>query len=299
MQKLLADLPLFVEVAKWKSFTQAADALDVPLPTVSRRIAALEKSLGIQLFNRNNRKVELSEAGRGFYENCEFIVAEAQNALENLLREQKNHTGRIRLALPATVYFTFMQGALGAFTAKYPGIEMHVYFTTRWVDLYTEPFDLEIRTGELPDSDLVVKKLITTEQGVYASPELLSRYPVPHKPDDLSAMPYIHMTIFPRNSLTLRRDGATQTVDVRPVHVVNALALGLDFVLAGQGVAAIVSGTADAYVRSGQLVRLLPEWTVPGITVNLVRVGGKLSHRVQLFVDHLAAHFAAQSTTAR
>ena len=291
MQKFLADLPFFVEVAKWKSFTQAADALDVPLPTVSRRVAALEKSLGIKLLNRNNRKVELTEAGRGFYENCEFIMSEAQSALENLLRDQRNHTGRIRLALPATAYFSFMQGALGSFAAKYPGIEMHVFFSTRWVDLYTEPFDLEIRTGDLPDSDLVVKKLTHAEMGVYAAPELLSRYPAPREPGDLAAFPYIHMTISPRYSLELRKGDTTESVAMRPAHVVNALALGLDFVLAGQGIAAMTVGTSRTLEQSGTIVRLLPEWTVPGVTISLVRAGGKLPHRVQLFVDHLAAHF--------
>lgn len=294
MHNFLQDLPLFVEVAKWKSFTQAADALDIPLPTISRRIAAMEKSLGIKLFNRTKRKVELTEAGRGFYDSCEFVVAEAHNALENLLREQKNHTGRIRLALPATVYYTYMQGALGAFAAKYPGIEMHVHFSTRWVDLYSEPFDVEIRTGELPDSDLIVRRLITSEMGVYAAPELLSRYPVPHEPKELAAFPYIHMTVFSRHGLELRLDDKTEFVPMHPVHVVNGLALGLDFLLAGQGIAAIELGTARKHAEKGEIIRLLPEWSMPGLTINLVRASGKTSHRVQLFVDYFAEYFRKQ-----
>lgn len=291
MQKFLSDLPFFVEVAKWKSFTQAANALDVPLPTISRRIAALEKSLGIQLFNRSKRKVELTEAGCGFYESCEFVVAEAYNALENLLREQRKHTGRIRLALPATVYFTSMQGALGAFAMKYPGIEMHVHFSTRWLDLYSEPFDLEIRTGDLPDSDLIVRKLITSEMGVYAAPELLNRYHVPHEPDELTDFPYIHMTIFSRHGLELRKDGKAEFVSMHPAHTVNGLALALDFLLAGQGIAAIEVGTARKYEQAGEIVRLLPEWSTPGVTISLVRASGKTSHRVQLFVDYLVEYF--------
>ena len=291
MQKLFPDLPFFVEVAKWKNFTQAADALDIPLSTVSRRIAAMEKSLGIQLFHRNNRKVELTEAGRSFYDNCEFVVAEAHNALESLLREQKNHTGRIRLALPATVYFTYMQGVLGAFAAKYPGIEMHVNFSTRWVDLYSEPFDAEIRTGDLPDSGLIVRKLITSEMGVYASPDLLDHYPVPHEPKELAVYPYIHMTIFSRHGLELCMGSKAEFVSMRPTHIVNGLALGLDFLLAGQGIAAMEVGTARKYEQSGEIVRLLPEWSMPGVTINLVRTSGKISHRVQLFVDYLVDHF--------
>lgn len=291
MQKFLADLPFFVEVAKRKSFTQAADALDIPLPTISRRIAALEKSLGVQLFNRNSRKVELTEAGLSFYERSEFIVAEAQNTLESLLHEQNSETGRIRLALPATTYFLYMQGAFSSFVAKYPSIEMHVYFATHWVDLYTEPYDLEIRTGVLPDSDLIVRKLITNVMGIYASPELLKRYSIPKLPQDLANLPYIHMTVFPKYQLELYKDNKTEIITMKPVHVVNSLALGLEFLLAGQGIAAMETNTARQYEQTGKLVRLIPRWNTSGVTVNLVRSNGKISHRIQLFIEHLIDHF--------
>lgn len=132
------------------------------------------------------------------------FVDETHNALDNLRREQRDHRGRIRPALPATVCYTCMQGALGAFASKYPGIEMHVHFSTRWIDLYLEPFDLEIRTGELLDSNLVARPLITPRMGLYASPELLQRYDKPLEPYDLADLSYIHMTIFPRRSLELR-----------------------------------------------------------------------------------------------
>lgn len=291
MNKLFSHLPFFVAVAKHKSFTQAADLLDLPVPTVSRRITALEKSLGIRLFSRNSRKVELTEAGKMFFERCEYIVAEASDAVENLLNEQRNLTGRIRLALPGTTYFTYLQDALSSFAAKYPGIEMHVHFTTRRVDLYSEPFDLEIRAGALPDSDLSVRKLFTSVMGVYASPELLSRYTPPHEPRDLVGMPYIHIAIFPEHSLWLRSGSRQEKVPMNPVHVVNALAVAQEFVLAGQGISTLEEGTAWKFVQSGHLVRLLPEWSAAGVDINLVRVSGKLPHRIQLFVEHLVQHF--------
>lgn len=291
MNKLFSHLPFFVAVAKNKSFTQAADLLDMPVPTISRRITALKNSLGIRLFSRNSRKVELTEAGKTFFERCEYIVAEASDAVENLLDEQRNQTGRIRLALPGTAYFTYMQGALSAFTAQYPGITMHVYLTTRWVDLYSEPFDLEIRAGALPDSDLSVRKLFTSVMGVYASPELLSRYSQPDEPCDLARMPYIHIALFPEHCLWLRNGSRQEKVLMSPVHIVNAPSVAQEFVLAGQGIATLEEGTAWRFVRNGRLVRLLPEWSAAGVDINLVRVNGKLPHRIQLFVEHLVQHF--------
>jgi len=291
MQKVLSDLPLFVEVAKWKSFTRAAETLDMPLPTLSRRIAGLETSLGIQLFRRNKRKVELTEAGESFFERCDFVVAEARGALENLLGEQRNPTGRIRIALPATCYYTFMQGAFSFFAAKHPGIEMHVSFSTRWADLYSEPYDVDIRTGKLPDSDLIVRRLYTIKMGVYGAKTLLERFPTPATPLDLAPLPYIHMSILPRYTLDLRRGEESASVPMRPTHVVNAQAIGLEFLLAGQGIAAVDMNTAERYEASGEIVRLLPEWTVGEIDVSLVRASGKSTRRVQLFVEHMADYF--------
>lgn len=292
MNKLFSDLPFFVEVAKQKNFTQAADVMDIPLPTISRRIAQLEKRLDIQLFNRNSRKVELTEAGRRFFERCEFIVAETNDAIEHLRSEQQSLTGRIRLAFPATMYFNYLRGVLSSFTAKYPGIEMHTYFATRWVDLYAEPFDLELRAGDLPDSDLIARRLFTSSLGMYASPAFLKKYGRPNKPQDLAAMPQVYLTPFPDHSLHLRNGDREETITVTPAHTVNAQAIAEEFVLAGQCVSALEINAAQKYEQRGEMVRVLPEWSAPGIDVHLVRTSGTMPRRVQVFADYVVEYFA-------
>lgn len=291
MNKLFSDLPFFVEVAKQKNFTQAAEVMDIPLPTISRRIAQLEKKLGIQLFNRNSRKVELTEAGKNFFDRCEFIVAETNDAIEFLRSEQRGLTGRIRLALPATAYFNYMKGVLSSFTAKYPGIEMHTYFATRWVNLYAEPFDLEIRVGKLPDSDLIARKLFTSSFGMYASPAFIKKNGNPQKPQELAAMPQIRLTILPDQSLRLRKGDREEIITVTPTHTVNAQAIAEEFVLTGQCISALEINSAHKYELRGELVRILPEWSSPGIDVHLVRTSGTAPRRVQLFVEHVVQRF--------
>ncbi|MFV0437926.1 MAG: LysR family transcriptional regulator [Desulfopila sp.] len=291
MDKLFSDLPFFVEVAKQKNFTQAADVMDIPLPTISRRIALLEKKLGIQLFNRNSRKVELTEAGRRFFERCEFIVAETSDAIEHLRSEQQSLTGRIRLAFPATVYFNYLRGVFSSFSAKYPGIEMHTYFATRWVDLYAEPFDLEIRAGYLPDSNLIAKRLFTSSLGVYASPSFLKKYGKPKKPQDLAAMPQVYLTPFPDHSLHLQKGSQKETITVSSAHTVNAQAMAEEYVLAGQCISALEINSAQKFELRGEMVRVLPEWSAPGIDVHLVRTSGTMPRRVQVFTEHVVEHF--------
>lgn len=291
MNKLFSDLPFFVEVAKQKNFTQAADVMGIPLPTVSRRIAQFEKKIGIRLFNRNSREVELTEVGKCFFDRCEFIVAETNDAIEHLHREQQSLTGRIRLAFPATVYFNYLRGMLSSFTAKHPGIEMHTYFTTRWIDLYAEPFDLEIRVGDLPDSNLVARKLFSSSLGIYASPSFLKKHGEPQKPQDLAAMPQVYLTPLPKHILQLRNGDQEETIALTSAHTVNAQALAEEFVLTGQCISALGIHSAQKYEQRGEMVRVLPKWSTAGIDVHLVRTKGTMPRRVQVFTDHVVEHF--------
>ncbi len=191
MERLLRDMPLFVEVAKRRSFTLAADALDMPVSTLSRRIAALEKELGLPLLRRNSRNVELTESGKEFFERCDFIVAEAEMARDIVTRNMKSPTGRVRIALTGDIYHAYMRGAFSAFAAEWPGIHLQVHFSERAVDLLTEPFDLDIRRGPLPDSGLKARRLITLWPSLYASPKLLESYSAPKEPRDLRNTPCI------------------------------------------------------------------------------------------------------------
>lgn len=291
MDRLLRDMPYFMEVARQKSFTLAADALDVPLSTLSRRIAAMEKDLGVHLLHRTTRSVELTESGKTFYESCDHILTEMENTRERMLRDLEKPSGRLRVSLPEYIYHVYMGDILSSFAALYPEIELHVHFTTRWVDLNTEPFDLEIRGGDLPDSDLKVHKLCTVHPALYASPILLEFYKEPEKPGDLKNMPFI-FHIAPGNyTLELHRDGRAEIVSLRPVHMAGSISLCLEFALKGLGVAALVAPLTERYEQTGQLVRLLPEWEAPGADISVVMPSGDLPYRVRLFVDYLAEHF--------
>ena len=290
-EKLFRDIPLFVEAAKQGSFTLAAEALDIPLPTVSRRIAAMEKALGVPLFYRKTRKIELSEYGQALYERYRYIVDEAGAALEQLFDDLNEPRGPLRFSVHPEVYHTYMQGVVAGFSAQWPGINLIVQFSARWVDLYTEPFDLDIRAGMLPDSDLKVRKLVTLTPALYASPELLKHYPPLKSPSDLSKIPCVspHITDKPQ---IISKEGVSETLQIRPAHQVDNLLLSLELALAGAGVIWSVKQLAGPYVESGELVRVLPGWTLPGFDLNVVMASSRIPKRVRLFVDYLAEHFA-------
>lgn len=289
MRKFLADIPLFVEVAKRKSFTRAANALDIPLPTVSRRIADLERGLGVKLFNRDSRKVEVTEAGKGFYERCENILAEAVNAKEQVLQSQETIAGRIRISLTPTFYFICMQGALCAFTEKYPDINMQVNLSLQATDF--DDCDLKIWSGCLPDSSLKVRKMLNSEMGLYAVPTYFGRRIPPQKPQDLYGEDIIQIRGFFEQSLELRRGNQKERVRIKPKHIVNNMGLSLEFLMAGQGIAVLNKQLADKLEQAGSLIRLLPEWVCLGFETYLLHPAGPTPRRIELFIQHLVEHF--------
>ncbi len=293
MSKILTYLPLFIAVARQQSFTLAAEELNIPLPTLSRRIAALEKELGVQLLQRSTRRVELTVGGLRYYERCRVILEDAENAREELQEGEQSPSGRVRLSVPADIYYQFMGTALSNFAGLYPGIELHVHFASRHVDLRTEPFDLDIRWGEQLDSELRIRKLVTMQLGMYASPQLLERFPRPKTLQDVTKMPLILQSQHGRRMLELHRDGKTESIPLTPSYVVNSMGLSLEFALAGCGVTSLAIPIGDRYEKTGELVRLLPEWNAPEVNINMVMPPNVPARRIRLFIDFIAGYFSA------
>lgn len=291
MRRFLADIPLFVEVAKRKSFTRAANTLEIPLPTVSRRIAELERSLGVKLFNRNNRKVEVTEVGTEFYQRCENILAEAINAREQVAQAQETISGRIRLSLTPTFYFICMQGALCSFTEKYPDIDMQVNLSVQTVDF--EDCDLRIWSGPLPDSSLKVRKLLGSQMGLYAAPAFFGQRPLPQEPQDLHGETFIQIKGFFEHSLELRNGTQKKRVLITPKHIVNNMGLSIEFLMAGQGIAVLHNALGQKFEHIGALIHILPEWTCLGFETYMLRPDGPVPRRMEIFINHLVEHFQA------
>ena len=287
MQKFMADMPFFVEVARRKSFTTSAEALGIPVATLSRRVAAMEKNLGVRLFRRTTRKVELTEEGESLYKQCELIVAQAQGVKENILHEQKSPSGRVRLCLPARTYMLYLQGRLSAFSKLWPNIDLHIHIERHWMDFGSENFDLEIRYGRQPDSSLKIHKLGTLYAGLYAAPEFLERYGFPATPHDLRDMPRVQQNIS-SNVVRLYSETSSETIVLPPPkHVVNSPTLAEEFILAGQVFGSLVNSVAQKIEAEGLVTRLLPEWRLKGVDVFLVMPPGNPPRRVRLLADYL------------
>lgn len=294
MDNFLSDIPYFVEVARQKSFTLAAEALEMPISTLSRRISVLEKSLGVSLFRRSTRSVELTESGAAFFERCNYILAEAEEARDALLRDMKSPRGPVRLAVPSDIFFGFLSGGLlSDFAAQYPDIRMEITFTSRWVDLLTEPFDLDIRAGALPDSSLRARTLFSIRRGVYVAPSLLEAYPEPREPEDLKKLPCIAWPHLNNNAWTLYRGEERRKISLNFVHRLSGAGLMAEFLLAGLGAVLAPPRMMRPFEKHGLAKRVLPEWSEANASLSLVMPAIQLPQRVRIFVDYLIAHFSS------
>ncbi|MGD9209396.1 MAG: LysR family transcriptional regulator [Desulfobacteraceae bacterium] len=290
MDSFLSNLPAFVEVAKHKSFTQAAENLDMYSSTLSRRIAALEKEIGVSLLLRNTRNVELTEAGRLLLERSVFILEEVKNTREAVVNNMLNPTGPVRVSMFEDIYNAVLRGVFSDFASMWPGIQLHINFNEWPVDLVTEPYDVDFRNGPLPDSSLKARKVITFETYLYAAPKLLEAYQTPLHPDELGTMPYINLNrVGPL--LDLYRGTEHVNVQMRPVHSFGSISLVQEFTVAGHGVSMLRSHTAYHDEQAGRLIRLLPEWTGRKHDVFMVMAPGRMLRRVRIFVDYMAEFF--------
>ncbi|MDL2279905.1 LysR family transcriptional regulator [Desulfovibrio sp. OttesenSCG-928-G11] len=285
-------MPLFVELARRKSFSKAAETLEIGLSTLSRRIKLLEQRMGMPLFYRTTRTVELTAAGSMLLEHCEFVLAEAGNAYEAVVNNMQKPAGLIRVCTFADNYSLF-SGVFSAFISQWPEISMNVIFLEKAVDLFTAPYDVAFFTGPVPNPELVAHKVFTVDPYVYASPAFFERYPVPKVPEDLHKLPSIVLERF-GNVWTLTKGKKDVSLVLRPRFTFSSTVLCREFAVAGHGVALLRAALAEPDEKSGALIRVLPDWMGPVHDVYMVTGPGQLSRRVRLFTDYILNYFAAR-----
>ncbi|WP_426336036.1 LysR substrate-binding domain-containing protein [Pseudoduganella sp. R-31] len=254
----LNDMALFVEVVKAKGFRGAGDVLGIPNSTISRRIAALEKAIGLRLLHRTTRKIELTEAGQVYFERCKRIIDEARLAHEQLGGMLAQPAGVLRASLPVDFAQTYLAPLIAEFAQRYPGITFELDLTPRLVDLVSEPFDVAIRMGELVDSQLIARQLALLTPKLYASPSYLAQHGEPHEPADLER--HACLGLAKSTIWTLLRDGQSESVAVAGRFAVNNVGMFRRLAALDMGVILLPEEVVADDLAAGRLQRILPQW---------------------------------------
>jgi len=307
------DLLLFARVAEAGSFSRAAERVQLPKSTVSRRIAALEKRLGERLLQRTTRKLVITEFGQGVLDHARVLSEEVEAALAFALSRQARPSGRLRVSMPGDFASAALEQPLGAFIRDYPDVALELDLSPRRVDLIGENFDLAIRMGTLQDDvQLAARRLAVFTTGLYAAPALLREHGEPLTPDALLTMPGLMLLsrsgeavpwqlsaraaapagdASPHGAHTRRASTETVAHALVPRQHVRANSPDVLIRLArrGAGVVAVADFFAEPYLARGELLRILPDWCLPDADCWAVFPGRRLMPaKTRAFIDMLA-----------
>lgn len=169
-------LTAFVKVAELGSYTRAAEALDLSRTLLSRRVMALEESLGARLIQRTTRRLHLTEAGERYLARAQAILLALEEAANEVGSGLQSVSGRLRINGPMSFGTRYLAPEVARFMRDHPHLEVRLDLNDRRVDLLEEGYDLAIRIGSLPDSSLVAKRLARCQMVFCASPDYLAQH---------------------------------------------------------------------------------------------------------------------------
>ena len=279
----------FAAVADSGSFTAAATALGMSKASVSKAVTRLETALGIALLHRSSRVVTVSTAGAGLLGEAQAMVAAATAATEAARGDRADLAGPIRLAAPMSFGIKVLGPPLAAFLAEHPAVEIDVMLSDARHDLVAEGIDLGLRIGSMEDSSLLARTIAPVAASMLASPAYLDRHGTPRHPLDLSGHRLIGYGHRDRTApLRFHRDGEDATVIPTGPMFANNGDIMIPLLVAGGGIAALPDFIAADALASGDLVRILSDWSLPQAYLHLLSPPSRLRPaRVRALSDHL------------
>ncbi|MGF1510921.1 MAG: LysR family transcriptional regulator [Myxococcota bacterium] len=290
----LRHIAVFAAVVEAQSFSEAARRLGLAKSAVSKQIAELEQNLGARLINRTTRKLNLTEAGQRYHLSCVRILKEATDAVHAVQDLQSKPKGTLRLNASTFFGARFVMPELARFMQAFPEVEMEVELIDEYVDLIEDNVDLAIRVGSLEDSSLVARKLASVCQYLVAAPSLIERCGSPSSAEDLERLPWIIYTHHHTpTKLELSHGGQSVSIRMSGRARTNDGSAMLSLTREGAGVCMIPEFFVNEDLRSGRLVRLVPDWTV-GRDTAVYAVYPHSRHvqaKVRMFVDFLVDAF--------
>lgn len=285
---------LFVRIVERRSFTVAANDMEIPRSTATKVIAEMEARLGARLLQRTTRVVRPTLDGEAFYQRCLRILDDIEDA-EGAFRDVEAK-GLLRVEVQGTLARHFLFPGLPAFFERYPGIELSMSESDRWVDLVQEGVDCVLRYGHLRDSELVARQVAMLERLTCATPAYLETFGTPIGIDDLDGHRAVSLRSITTGVVTPLEFGSDDKL--RTVTLPNTLTVtGTESYLAGirlgLGLAQMPRFHVEDDLRHGALIEILKDTPPPSVPVSLLYPRTRqLSPRVRVFMDWAVREFA-------
>lgn len=292
---LFYSMRMYVAVVDGGSFATAADKLEISRAMVSKQIQKLEEHLGTRLMNRTTRRLSLTEMGRAFYERSVQIMHDVEEAEQVAGHMTRTPQGVLRVTIPLSYGQHRLATIIGAYTQAYPQVQLDIALSDRKVDLIEDGFDLAVRIGALPQSDLIARKIGGVRSIVCASPGYVARHGAPQTPEQLRSHACLGYTLTGSGAdwRFETPDGPLVVPIAGPIRADNGDIIRLA-ALSGAGILFQPHFIVGDDLAAGRLVQLLPAWQSAELGVYAVYPSRKhLSAKVRTFVDFLAQALGA------
>lgn len=281
-------MSVFTAVVDGGSLSAAGRRLNVPLATVSRKLADLEAHLKTRLITRSTRKLELTDAGRDYLEACRQILEQVDEAERAASGAYARVKGRLVVAAPIVFGRVHVVPVVAAFLEAHPEVDIQLRLGDRNVNLIEEHVDVALRIGTLPDSSLVATPVGSIRRVVCASPAYLERHGTPASPGELAAHRCITFDGLDGSTAWVfaGADGQKQPARVRSRLSVSTADAAIAAAVLGLGVTRVLSYQVADALQDGRLVRLLAEHEPPAVPASLIYPGqGRLPMKTRAFID--------------
>lgn len=262
----------FIRIVESGSLSAAAHQLQTSQPTVSRRLQALEKMLGAKLILRTTHAMKLTDDGQRCYRHAKLLI-ERWSALEDELRGSSDEPeGVLRVRAPHAFGQDQLITPLTDYLQRYSKISVDWMLNDRTPDFIAEHIDCAIQVGEITDPSMVAVLLAEVPRIVIASPSLLARFPPVSKIEDLIALPWIALSTYYRNEVTLHHKSSNEhfSFDISPKMSTDSLYAARKAAEAGLGAAIVSAWIVNEDIAAGNLVNIVPHWRAKPLPVYLV-----------------------------
>ena len=291
--QLLNGMVIFVEVVNTGSFTLAAQSSGHSTSYISKEINKLESRLGVRLMQRTTRSLRLTPEGEIYFQQCQQIISDAEQAEETLNGRQLEPKGTLRISCPTSFGNSRMQIIFARFLTQYPHVNLELDLNNGKVDMVTEGFDILIRgSAQLDDSTFISKKIFSSYGVTIASPAYLQAHGTPQVLADLAhhrVISYSNLKQPNTWSLT-HHSGQQHQVQLESRVLTNSSEMELYLCLAGHGITRMPRFNLGDELETGKLVKLFSDYQRQEINIYLIYPSRKyVSSKVRHFIDFVTA----------
>lgn len=282
-------ISMFIAVCETQGFAPAARKLGVSASVVTRAVASLEAQLNVRLLQRTTRSLHLTEVGQAYLERARRIMADLDEAEQTAQSRNAEPAGLLSLTAPVMFGRRHVVPMLQSFMEQYSKVTADLRLSDGIVNLVEEGFDLAVRIGNLPDSQLIGTKVGQTQRIIVAAPGYLDRVGRPNSPKDLEKMDVISFSQTGNNP-DWRFGSANKEVRLRltPKLNTNSADAAIDFAQSGAGATRILCYQVHEALADGTLEQILAPFAPAPMPIQLVYPTARmLSVKVRAFITHV------------